>query len=387
MNVLDRSLGAFSAVKLASEGPLRRIPFGPELQRTQKFWDNFEDFAVFYDVFRDVDGRHVYLIGPMAMNLAPTLDAMRVTSLPSGSPVRVKVNHGVQASWARGAVRTSDTHLRIAIGDQAFETPIQPNQSQHLAGHRVIFTMSKDNALEWIADWARFYVHEHGATAAVIYNNNTTAYRIEDIERALDSVAGLKAVLVIDWPNRYGVMDDPFTRHKYRGNWSMYAQPPSFLQFMRKYAMRTRSIVNVDIDELVVSVRRRSIFASVEQSLFGTIRFNRLWVENIRDRSGPPRHADFIVRKKGQKSKDRGKKWALVPSRAWFLTTWRGQPWTHQVRGWLNLAGSSVEFYCFHFRGVSGGWFEDRSKMPTFDPKLHQRDLLLEKVLKDTFGQ
>ena len=54
--------------------------------------------------------------------------------------------------------------------------PIQPNRSAALRGDRVIFTINKDNDLAWIADWARFYVAEHGATAAVVYDNGSTDY-------------------------------------------------------------------------------------------------------------------------------------------------------------------------------------------------------------------
>jgi hypothetical protein len=150
--------------------------------------------------------------------------------------------------------------------------------------------------------------------------------------------------------------------------------------------MRARSILNVDIDELVVSPFRYSIFKAVEKSLFGTIRFNRLWVENIRDNvAGPARHSDYFVRKKGTRSKDRGKKWALNPRMAW-LGSWRAQPWTHQVKGWLNLSGSSVDFYGYHFIGISNSWYWDRTETPKFDPKSHQKDQLLLRVFADAFG-
>ncbi len=376
---------ASSPLYLPETGVMRRIPLGPELEREQKFWDNFEPLAVFYDIFRDVSGRYVYLIGPMALNLAPLLKGMRIFGLPSGKAVPFKLHHGVQATIVRASLPKTDDRLAITLGEQIFEVTIQPNRAAALKGDRVVFTINKDNALGWISDWARFYVAEHGATAAVIYDNGSTEYSMTELEATLAAVPGLQRFLVIPWPYKFGMMDDVFEGHKFGGNWPMFAQPPSFVHFLRKYAIAARSFVNADIDELVVSPFRKSIFNAVERSLFGTIRFNRLWVQNIRTSAGPPRHVDFSVRKIGRKSKDRGKKWALAPGRIW-LASWRAQPWTHQVKGWLNLSGSSVDFYGYHFIGISTSWYWDRTKAPVFDPKLHQRDRLLRTVLRDVFG-
>lgn len=167
------AIGASSAVVLADNGGLRRQPLGPELERGQKFWDNFEPLAVFYDVFRDQSGKHVYLIGPMALNLEPALETMAIVSLPSGRAVKFRLHHGVQAAIVRADVYAGDTNLAITIAGQRIEVAIQPNRGDALAGDRVVFTINKDNALAWIADWARFYVAEHGATAAVIYDNGS----------------------------------------------------------------------------------------------------------------------------------------------------------------------------------------------------------------------
>ncbi|MEO5805552.1 hypothetical protein [Devosia sp.] len=379
------AITASSPLYLPVGGAVRRIPLGPELPREQKFWDNFEPLAVFYDVFRDVSGRHVYLIGPMALNLAPLLEQMQITGLPSGTKARVKLHHGIQAEIVRATLPRSDDRLSIRLGEKTFEISIQPNRSEALKGDRVVFTINKNNDLAWISDWARFYVKEHGATAAVIYDNGSTDYTMAELQAAL-AVPGLKHALVIPWLYKFGVMEDVFTGHDFGGNWPMFAQPPLFPQFLRKYAAKARSIVNADIDEFVVSPQRKSIFKATERALFGTIRFNRLWVENMRDGDDPPRHRDFFIRKAGRKSKDRGKKWSLAPGRSW-LASWRAQPWTHQVKGWLNLSGSSVDFYCYHFIGISHSWYWDRTQSPAFDPKLHQRDQLLEKVLKDTFDR
>ncbi|UXN71065.1 glycosyltransferase family 92 protein [Devosia neptuniae] len=381
----DATIAASSPVLLSEAGSLRRLPLGPELERPQSFYDRFDDWAVFYDVFRDHRGKHVYLLGPMALNLKPYIDELVVEGVQSGIQVRPKVYHGVQAIILRAKLPEADTHLRLSIGDQQFELAIQPNQSQALAGDRAIFTINKDNDLQWIADWARFYVREHGATAVVVYDNGSTEYGLDDIRRTLSAVEGLKKFLVIPWPYRYGSMGDVYTKHKFGGHWPQFAQPTLFVQFFRKYAMQARSILNVDVDELVMSPFRKSVFKAVERSPFGLLRFNRVWVLNAREEDGPPRHRHFVIRKKGVAARDRGKKWALTPGRA-FFASWRAQPWTHQVKGWLNLSGSSDRFYGYHFIGISHSWYWDRTEKIVFDPKLHVRDPLMIKTFADVFG-
>ena len=165
----------------------------------------------------------------------------------------------------------------------------------------------------------------------------------------------------------------------------MFAQPPQFTQFFRKYAMQARSILNVDIDELVFSPFRSSVFKAVERAPFGLLRFNRVWVLNARDEDGPPRHRHFVIRNKGVGARDRGKKWALAPRRA-FFASWRAQPWTHQVKGWLNLAGSSDRLLRLplyrHFPLLVLG----PHRKIAFDPKRHVRDRLMIDTFADVFG-
>lgn len=381
----DATIAASSPVLLSEAGSLRRLPLGPELERPTSFYERFDDRAVFYDVFRDHTGRHAYLIGPMALNLEPLIDAMIIEGRPSGRTAKPKIHHGVQAEILRVTLPPGDTHLAFSFGDERFEIPIQPNRSAALKGDRVIFTINKDNALAWIADWARFYVGEHGATAAVVYDNGSTEYNLEQLRATLAGVEGLEKFLVVPWPYPFGSMHDVFEGHKFGGHWGMFAQPPKYTQFFRKYAMQARSILNVDVDELVMSPFRKSVFKAVERSPFGLLRFNRVWVLNAREEDGPPRHRQFVIRKKGIAARDRGKKWALAPGRA-FFASWRAQPWTHQVKGWLNLSGSSDSFYGYHFIGISRSWYWDRTEKIVFDPKLHLRDPLMIKTFADVFG-
>jgi len=378
-------LTASSSIYLDEAATLRREPWFPERERPKAFYERFEDRALFYDIFRSRDGYHVYLIGPMAMNLEPHLREMRIVGVQSGSQPRVQIHFGLQIVIMRVRLPLEDTHLRVVIGEQTHEAEICPNQSEFFRNERMLVTINKNNRLEWIADWARFYVKEHGASAVILYDNGSTDYSTDDLRETFASVPGLKQALVVPWNFKFG-MTDPHRGPKLGGNWVRFAQPPIYTHAFRKYAAKARSIVNVDIDELVISPHRKSVFKAAERAPFGVVRFNWIWVENIReDQSALPRHSQFVVRKRGLAAKNRGKKWAINPRRSW-LASWRAQLWTHQVRGWFNLTGASIDFFAYHFIGVTTNWSWDRTATPDFDPKLHRKDKLLIEVFADVFG-
>ncbi len=378
-------IDSYSHVELDASGALRRLPLEPERERPKAFWDKFDATHLFYDVFRDHTVRHVYLIGPMALNLAGSMESLAVKGHPSGQSAQLKLHHGTQITIARATLPRGDTTLELGLAGQTWRVTIQPNRSSTFAGDRVVFAVNKNNELPWIADWARFYVREHGATAAVIYDNRSTTYTLDELTSALVGVEGLKKCLVIPWTFPFGTRDHDFTGSRFGENWARFAQPPIFTHFFRKYAMHTRSFLSVDIDELVMSPFRKSVFKAVERAPFGLLRFNRVWGSNKREATGLPRHADFVIRKRGVAARDRGKKWGAAPARA-FLASWRAQMWTHYVRGWVNLAGWRDDFYGYHFRGISHAWNYDRSDEGPFDPKIDIKDKLMIDTFADVFG-
>lgn len=376
-----------SPVLLDENQPLRRLPHTPELGTREGFAEKFDHRSLFYDVFRSRNGRHVYLIGPVAISLEPVLEELTVTGLQSGTKTKLQIHHALQAVICRVALPKQDQTIALEFAGQRHEVQIQPNHSDLFKGQRLLLSINKNNHLTWLKDWAEFYVKEHGATAILLYDNGSTLYTLDELRAAISSVEGIKTTLVVPWVHPFGMHNYEYRDKRNKGHWAYFAQPPMFTQALRKYGMQARSILNVDIDELVVSPFRRSIFKAAERSLWGTVKFNRLWIENIRAPSNQlPRHAEFFVRKKGWAAKNISKKWALDPSRAW-LGGWKAQPWTHAINNWFSLAGARVDFYGYHVTPINTNWHWDRSVEIAFDPKIHETDKLLKRVLTEVYGQ
>jgi hypothetical protein len=387
------------SVYLSPDQPLRRLPRRPELKRPESFMAQFEDRALFYDVFRARKGRRVYMLGPVELNLAPHFASLRVTGHPSGKTVQLtRIPYVAYSLFAWVNLPPNDTELSFEFAGQPFRVPISGNNCDLFEGDRIAFTINQNNELRWIADWAEFYVKEHGATAAVIYDNRSNLYSMAAIEQALAAVPGLKKYMVVPWKYHYGVTD-PAWRGKGR-QWARFAQPVLFTQFMHRFGYDAASMVNADIDELVISSKRRSIFEVVEANPFGLVKFHSRPVVNITEKdAAEARHCHYPMCKKGHRINPQGlKKWAMAPSRLWL----RGLPVlpvVHNVLHTISARSTSDEFTNFHFNAITSGWRVQRNtgtmavealKRETatpFDETRHYRHPLLAAAMRDTFGE
>ena len=103
----------------------------------------------------------------------------------------------VWLTGVRGDIRASGP-----LGDVAL--PLSPNHHDIFRGRRVIFTMSRNNPIEWVLDWVRFNRDVHGADAVLFYDNGSTAYDSATLSAALKTIAGIACSVVVEWPYRYG---------------------------------------------------------------------------------------------------------------------------------------------------------------------------------------
>ncbi len=185
--------------------------------------------------------------------------------------------------WLVGVVATSgvetfpvlvqelDRHMRITVqlrgrpdhvvlqsqmGDM--RVPVIEADQKTFAGKRVLLTLSKNNRLEWICDWIRFHQDHHGANAVLLYDNNSTLYSLDELASAIANLPGIEATKVIHWPYKYGPQGHG------GGFWdSDFCQSGALEDARWRYLQRARSVLNVDIDELVLP-RSQSVFERVE---------------------------------------------------------------------------------------------------------------------------
>ena len=363
---------------------LRREPTRPAALRDDKFDAQFDATTLFFDAFQCGDGR-VVLLGPPLFNLAPAFAAMRIQALPSQALCAFEIRHldRHMQIWVSAPPATDRLRFSGPLGE--FEVAVAPAVPSPFRGRRVIFTLSKDNEIEWIRDWIRFNRDIHGADAVLIYDNDSSRYTAAELLAAVRSVGGIAAAAVVHWPFRYGPQGTLA-----RGLWdSDFCQLGAWEHARRRFLGDARSAMNSDIDELVLCEESASIFDRAERSRFGIVRYAGRWVvaTETRDRGRLPRHRDFDIALRPQMQRTRlllkrdvvacFPKWTLVPGRVPERTQWK----VHTIGGWLPARLKTRDASFRHFREIGGNWKYERTVRESFDPARHVKDDALRRAL------
>ena len=366
---------AISPIVLDPALGLRRQSPRPESLRQPDFDDRFDFNTLFYDVFRHPDNNKVLMIGPALYNLADLFEGITIIAKPSGASCtfrRFDMDRLTRVEVDAPA-GTSEVVLKTNAGE--FPAAVSPPETGKYKSLRVLCTISKNNDLTWICDWARYNRDVHGAQAVLLYDNASTHYDLNELVGRLSSIGGLAFVGVVPFPFRFGPPGLGL-----RKSWdSNFLQIGSLEHARWRFLLDARSFLNTDVDELVVSRNGKSVFEAAERH--GVARFYGAWMPNIRasvlDQNKPVRHTDFALVEAPIYS------FALPPYRNLCQPKWAVAPRAvpalghmthHRIKNWWRSQMWDPRFSFRHFRGLSTGWKYKRDASETFDPAKHRID-------------
>lgn len=351
--------------------------------RNADYEDKFDFLTLFCDILWDKSYSFVHILCPKLLNLWEELN-LEFYEVPSGQRCehiflegdysdRIEV-HGLEAGKA----------LRIKGEGIALDIAIQPSLCDYFQGRRVVFAMTQNNDLQWIADWAEFYVQEHGADGILLYDHQTTIYRSDEIEAILQQRLPAEArVAVVRWPFPYGVFDIREAVGQKIFD-SCYCQSTIFEHARWRFLQDCRSVVNADIDELILCDREQSIFELTEKSATGYLQFSGHWIlpRRLEDVGKRPRHSQFLWMENDPSNRTE-MKWSVVPSRCLP----QGQWMTHNISA-IFPDVRSCQVCLRHFMGISTNWTVDRifaevaraDNLP--DAERQEKDTQLEEAFK-----
>ena len=353
-----------SSAFLPEDSAIRRMPRGPLRPRPKDFvLSKFETRALVYDAFWHLDGKRILFVGPPPLNLWPQFKKARYLALPSRAPLTVEYHQSasVLLSALHGApAGTTAVELQIAGGTH--ELVLQPNLSPELAGHRVLFTMSKDNELAWIKEWAHYHAAIQGVDAVLLFDNGSTRYGPGDIEATLRSVKGIRKGAVISWPYRYGATDMAVLSNPYYG---LFLQIASMSVALRRYAGQAYGLLNCDVDELTATPDGQNVFDLAHTSPHGLVVMRGQFIEAVpttKPNGHVPTHRDYQSRRRDPLTRlSRPRKWALDPVQPW-VEDLDVHPYMHWIEGrpWFGKTQPPGMFH-WHFRGINTNWKEKRT--------------------------
>jgi hypothetical protein len=377
-----------NAVSLPDFTEARREPTRPVEFRRENFEREFDSTTLFYDAV-DIGGQRTVLFAPPFFNLAGSLSATDFFQGKERCPAQIRQFDRHAQVWLKASAHRGKIRSAGPIGD--FSLSVSPNDRELFRDSRVIFTMSKDNPIEWILDWVKFNRDVHGADAVLIYDNASTAYDSAALSSALKSVPGIARSAVVEWPYKYGPQGA-----NSRDHWdSDFCQLGAWEHARWRFLQDARSAMNSDIDELVLSNTGRSVFEAAEQSRSGLVRYRGRWIVGVNDHAGedaadrPPRHRDFSVLMppdyrfswlRGRRDLNRCQsKWTVVPRKCPAQAQWH----VHSIASWLpSYLPCSQNFSFRHFREIGSNWKYQRTSRVPFDPSIHKTDELLRSTLE-----
>lgn len=379
-----RIVSVQSAV-LPDDSVVTRIPSRPPEFRGPDFDARFDFRTLVFDAVGSPDGRTVRLLCPALLNLRESILRARIEARPSGQLCGFTHRALDRHEEMLVEVEPGTTALEIACDLGRFMVEVSPPRFDWFAGERVLLTLSRNNELVWLQDWARFHRDRHGATALLLYDNGSTRYGVDELLAALEEVEGLNRIVVVRWPFRHGPPGHGSKRY-----WdSNFSQLGMFADARWRFLQEARSVLNCDVDELVMSRSGDSIFAATERSRPGVTAFFGDWVfgiENVTrplDDARPARFTDYrhalapvvtyrygVIPRHPMRCNP---KWAVVPARCPPGAQWH----THTINGWWRARLVSRDFRFRHFREISTNWKYDRSERERFDPARHAEDAMM----------
>ncbi|MEM8594679.1 MAG: hypothetical protein AAGF06_07705, partial [Pseudomonadota bacterium] len=141
--------------KLSDFTDIRREATRPEAFRDAKFADEFDDDTLFFECFRRADGK-VALLGPPLFNLAEGVKNAVLSDSSGSTAYPFIVRQLDRHSQIIADVPKTESVLLFTLGQSKTQIPIQPCETELFSGCRVLFTLSKNNDLDWIKDWIKF---------------------------------------------------------------------------------------------------------------------------------------------------------------------------------------------------------------------------------------
>jgi Glycosyltransferase family 92 len=347
-----------------------REPTRPPQFRDGAFSAEFDEATLFYDVIATSShgAPSLVLVGPPLLNLIELILGGRI----DGRALRPQISGHYTRDrccdiWISGR---SGHPLEFAFEFCAYHITPMPARHDAYRGRRVLYTLSKDNCVRWIIDWVRYYVANHGADALLLYDNASTEYTSTELEGVLRSLFPGLVVNVVDWPYKYGPAGISRTAW-----WdSDYCQAGAFQDARFRFLELASSVLNCDVDELVVSPSGESIFEAAERCATGYVAFHGRWIStalaSVRQGVGAgSRHGHFrYLEPPGPHPCPT--KWCVVPSRCAIEDEWS----THRVRGVRFTSAISENFAYCHFRGISTNWKYPRSEPKALEHCIHRLD-------------
>jgi len=311
-------------------------------------WDRYDRKTLVYGAIHMPERRMVRVYLPRLFNFVPMVRAAMVTI--DGAEAHLR-RHRIFRRYEILDFRHSGNGPRELeltckpLGGVRIE--VHAGDDAPFADRRAVYTILKNERLEWIRDWLHFHAAEHGADAVLISDNGSTDYDSETLLDVIRGVPGYAVAQVLSVPLPWG------PAHRAPGVDDGKLLQTSMLNYCRdRFLRRAQAVLNVDVDELVMRHRGGSVFDAV--SPWGYATFPGQW--RYAPNPGPGlRHRDHVLYDPVE---------APCPTKYVYKpASWLGRRSlsVHSLEHVNRKLFSVGSRFCFlHCRGISTSWKANR---------------------------
>lgn len=325
------------------QGGPRRTPIIPPAARAPDHDQRYDYDTLFYGGVYLPDRQQVVFSGPKLRNFAPLLRAGRFAA-EGAALARPRVRRFRRHDEVTLRVSQPVSGLELSIGGHDLTCPVAA-QDHWFDGLNCLYTMSRNNRLEWIADWLQHYVTHQSVQGVVLVDNGSTDYGPDDLLDVMRATPGLARGVVLSIPSRYGphALKTPVGLAK-------FLQSGMMNLVRRQWLAGARAVICCDVDEVLVSDGQGICDAAVASRL-GYATVPCLWRAAPQADPKTVRHRDHTHRldpESGTKEK-----YCIVPSGPLGRSTWD----VHGVGGyWFNKICRPKGHVIYHCMDLNTGW-------------------------------
>lgn len=329
----------FATLRLTGSG-IARAPRIGDRYRAEGYLERFDAETLWLDaIWRD--GR-VTLIAPRLNNLQRTV--ARADFRLDGAPARPRFRRFYRHTLIEFKAPEPPARVSVKIGNWQGESVVHPADPAPFAGRNTLLTLSRNNDLAWIADWARYHVHHQGAEAALFLDNGSDGYGPQEITAALRE-GGLERAMVMRTPLPFGPRGvKPYV------NAELFLQTGVMNAARLRFLGKARAVLNCDVDELVTSPGT-SVFDMARRRAVGLVRFPGTWRYVPSGQERRPRHGDHLHARaaKAPCAPD----WCIVPTGPFGGLQWRPHAPERLPLPRLFVTRKAWFYHCF---AITDGW-------------------------------
>ncbi len=309
----------------------------------------FDDNTLFHDVFQSAAPGVVYAVGPPLKKTLRKFIKDADLMVNGAHATMREISQSKRACVIEISADVENAHtLTILHPRLSINIAIGPSVLPRYAGLDTMFTLSRNNTLDWVRDWARYHVNTQGVEGIVLYDNASDHYGADALSDVLASIDGLKVFDVVPAPFQYGPagMSRELTSTR-------YLQFALFEITRLRFLRRAAGVLNLDIDEMAHAPAGQTVFEAARNSDAGFLTLPGRW--RYPQPGAPLLHNSHILRRAGAEE-PMYPKWCLVPDGPHCGKSWR----THGIKGLPDQLQDGHGF--FHCRMISESWHYDRSE-------------------------